>query len=51
MKTYKVVYSILNQPGQKVTFYQDFCADFVRNRAIDDLGGWGKVTIWSVTEV
>ena len=51
MKTYKVVYSIANQPGQKVAFYQAVCADFARMYAYDDLGGWGVVTIWEVTEV
>lgn len=30
MKTYKVVYSIANQPGMKVAFYQAACADFAR---------------------
>ena len=27
------------------------CADFARMYAYDDLGGWGVVTIWEVTEV
>lgn len=51
MKTYKVVYSIANKPGQKVAFYQTTCADFARLQAIDELGGWGVVTVWEVTEV
>ena len=51
MKTYKIVYSIANQPGRHVTFYEAACADFARIRARDDLGGWDKVTIWEVTEV
>ena len=51
MKTYKVVYSIANKPGKKAAFNQDACADFARMHAYDDLGGWGVVTIWEVTEV
>ncbi len=51
MKTYKIVYSIAYQPGKKVVFYQDVCADFAQIRAMDDLGGWGKVVIWEVKEV
>ena len=50
MKTYKVAYSIANKPGKMVAFYQDVCADFARMRAREDLGGWGVVTIWEVTE-
>lgn len=50
MKTYKIVYSIVNKPGKFVTFYQDTCADFARIRAREDLG-WNVVTIWEVTEV
>ena len=50
MKTYKIVYSIANKPGRKVTFYEAACADFARLRAMDDLGGWGVVTIWEVSE-
>jgi hypothetical protein len=50
MKTYKVVYTIANQPGRKVAFYQDVCADFARIQAIKELGGWGIVTVWEVTE-
>ena len=42
---------IANKPGRKVAFYQDACADFARMHAYDDLGGWGVVTIWEVTEV
>ena len=51
MKTYKVVYTILNKPGRYVTFYETTCADFARIKAIDELGGWGVVTVWEVTEV
>lgn len=51
MKTYKVVYSIANQPGKKVAFYEDVCEDFVRIKARDELGGWNVVTIWEVKEV
>ena len=51
MKTYKIVYTIANKPGRHVTFYEAACADFARFRAQDDLGGWGVVTIWEVTEV
>lgn len=51
MKTYKIVYSIANQPGKKVAFYQNVCADFARIKAEEELGGWGIVTIWEVTEV
>ena len=50
MKTYKIIYTIANQHGRKVTFYQAACADFARMRAIDDLGGWGVVTVWEVVE-
>ena len=50
MKTYKVVYSIANMSGRRVAFYQTACADFARMQAYDELGGWGKVTIWEVTE-
>ena len=49
--SHKVVYSIANKPGKKVAFYQNVCADFARMQAYDDLGGWGVVTIWEVTEV
>lgn len=51
MKTFKIVYTIANQPGRKVTFYESTCADFARMQAYDDLGGFGVVTIWEVTEV
>ena len=51
MKTYKVVYTIANKPGRFVTFYETTCADFARIKAIDELGGWGVVTVWEVTEV
>ena len=51
MKTYKIVYSIANKPGKHVTFYEAACADFARIRAWDELGGWGVVAIWEVTEV
>ena len=51
MKTYKIVYSIANKPGRKVTFYQAACAEFARTYAYDDLGGFGVVTIWEVAEV
>lgn len=51
MKTYKVVYTIANKPGRKVAFYQAACADFARQDAYDELGGWNVVTIWEVTEV
>lgn len=51
MKTYKIVYTIANKPGRHVTFYEAVCAEFARMRALDELGGWGKVTIWEVTEV
>ena len=51
MKTFKVVYSIANQPGRKVTFVQTACADFARMQVRDEMGGWDKVTIWEVTEV
>lgn len=50
MKTFKVVYSIANQPGKKVAFYQAACADFARMKAVDELGGWNIVTVWEVTE-
>ena len=51
MKTYKIVYTIANQPGRHVAFYEAACADFARIRARDELGGWDIVTIWEVTEV
>ena len=51
MKTYRIVYTIWNKPGRMVTFYQSACADFAKHRAIEDLGGWGVVTVWEVTEV
>ena len=51
MKTYKVVYMIANKPGRHVAFYEDVCADFARERARVELGGWGVVTICEVTEV
>ena len=51
MKTYKVVYSIANKPGTKVAFYQASSDVLARHQAYDDLGGWGVVTIWEVTEV
>lgn len=51
MKTYKIVYSIANKPGRHVTFYEAVCADFARQKARDELGGWDVVTIWEVTEV
>ena len=51
MKTYKIVYTIANKPGRHVTFYEAVCEDFARIRARDELGGWGVVTIWEVTEV
>ena len=51
MKTYKIVYTIANQPGRHVTFYEAVCADFARICARDELGGWDIVTIWEVTEV
>ena len=51
MKTYRIVYSLVNQPGRRVTFYNNVCADFARFQAERDLGGFGVVTIWEVTEV
>jgi len=51
MKTYKIVYTIANKPGRHVTFYEAAGADFARIRACEELGGWGKVTIWEVKEV
>jgi hypothetical protein len=51
MKTYKIVYTIAYKEGRCVTFYEAACADFARMRAYDDLGGWGKVTIWDVSEI
>lgn len=45
-----MVYSIANQPGKKIAFYQETCADFARMKAIDELGGWGVVIVWEVTE-
>ena len=50
MKTYKVIYSIANKPGKMVAFYHTACAEFARMKAIDDLGGWGVVTVWEVVE-
>ena len=50
MKTYKVVYSIINKPGKMVAFYQTVCADFARMQAYKELGGWGVVSIWEVSE-
>ena len=51
MKTYKIVYTIANKPGRHVTFYESVCADFARQQAREELGGWDIVTIWEVTEV
>jgi hypothetical protein len=51
LKTYDVVYSTANNQERWLLFYQDACADFARMHAYDDLGGWGVVTIWEVTEV
>ena len=51
MKTYKVVYSIANKPGKRVGFYQAFSATLARSYAYDELGGFGVVSIWEVTEV
>jgi len=51
MKTYKIVYTIANETGRHVSFYEAACEDFARIHARDDLGGWDKVTIWEVKEV
>jgi hypothetical protein len=51
MKTYKVVYTIAYKPGRKVAFYQAFSPELARSYAYDELGGFGVVSIWEVTEV
>ena len=51
MKTFKIVYTIANKPGRHVVFYESVCADFARQQAREELGGWDIVTIWEVTEV
>lgn len=51
MKTFKIVYTLKNQSGRHVMFYEATCADFARIHARDELGGWDAVTIWEVTEV
>lgn len=55
MKTYKIVYSILNQPGQKVTFVQAWNEIDARQVAYREQGGHDafdtKMTIWEVKEV
>ena len=51
MYTYKIVYSIANQPGQKVAFVQANNEISARVQAEKELGGWGVVSIWEVTKV
>lgn len=55
MKTYKVVYSITNQPGQKVTFVQAWNEIDARHVAYREQGGHDAfdthMSIWEVTEV
>ena len=55
MKTYKVIYSIENQPGRKVTFVQADNEIAARHATYREFGGRSsfdtKVTIWEVKEV
>ena len=56
MKTYKVIYSEDNKPGQRVMFVQANDPFSARLNAERDLTGtWGsfncKYTFWEVTEV
>ena len=51
MKTYKVVYSIVDKTGMRVAFFQALNASLARIQAYRDLGGDGVVSVWEVTEV
>lgn len=55
MKTYKVIYSITNQPSQKVTFVQAWNEIDARRVAYREQGGHDafdtNMSIWEVTEV
>lgn len=51
MKTYKVIYTISNQPGQKVTFVQAWNAIDAQVKAYNELGGFNsKASIWKIEE-
>ena len=55
MKTYKIVYSILDQPGQKVTFVQAWNEIDAKFAAYKEQGGTDsfdtKMSIWEVKEL
>lgn len=55
MKTYKVIYTVKNQPGQKVTLVQAHNEIDARYAAYREFGGTdsfsANITIWEVTEM
>lgn len=55
MKTYKIVYSIANQPGKKVMLVQAYNEIDARHAAYREYGGNSafetNMAIWEVTEV
>ena len=54
-KTYKVIYTVPNQPGQKVTFVQAFNEIEARHVAYREFGGHdsfsANIVIWEVKEI
>jgi hypothetical protein len=51
MHTYRITFTIANQPGRRVEFRQSTCADFAGLSLREAYGGWGKCTIWEVEQV
>lgn len=55
MKTYKVIYTVTNQPGRKVTFVQAYNEIDARHATYREFGGHDSfstnITIWEVQEV
>ena len=51
MKTFKIDYTVPNQPGHKITFVQAANEYDARQVAYREFGGFGSITIWSVIEV
>lgn len=54
-KTYKVIYTVPNQQGQKVTFVQAFNEIEARHIAYREFGGHdsfsANIVIWEVKEI
>ena len=54
-KTYKIVYSVRNQPGRKVTFVDAYNENDARTALYREYGGYSAfetgLSVWDVTEV